>query len=82
MGGIVSFLTSVKKWVVTTIFLLLLSFRLFAYPLLKDTANFGTIQIISYNAIQNNNYTILEEGNGYWIIEINGEILYVDKPSS
>lgn len=58
------------------------NFSLIAYPAFKDTVNYGTIQIISYQELQNYNYTILEDGGDYWVIEINGEIVYIDKPSS
>jgi len=78
----VAFIIPAKKWIVTSILLTSFLISLVAYPVMQDTANYGTIPIISYQEAQNYEYTILEEGGDYIIIEINGEDYYMKLPSN
>jgi len=45
----------------------------------SGSINYDELPSLSYEEIADEDFIILEDGNGYWIIVINGEKYYVAK---
>ena len=66
-----------NKFLTTFIFISVFACNIFSTN--SAGINYDELPVISYEEIADEDFIILEDGSGYWIIEINGEKYYVPK---
>ena len=66
-----------NKSLITFIFISVFACNVFSTN--SGSINYDELPVVSYEDIVDEDFIILEDGSGYWIIEINGEKYYVPK---
>ena len=66
-----------NKSLITFIFISVFACNVFSTN--SGSINYDELPVVSYEEIADEDFIILEDGSGYWIIEINGEKYYVLK---
>ena len=70
-------LRKLNKSLITFIFIFVFACNLFSTN--STSINYDELPVISYEDIVDEDFIILEDGGGYWIIVIKGEKYYVPK---
>lgn len=66
-----------NKSLITFIFISVFAYNVFSTN--STSINYDELPVISYEDIVDEDFIILEDGGGYWIIVIKGEKYYVPK---
>jgi len=68
-----------NKFLIIFIFIFISVFACNVFSTNSASINYDELPVVSYAEIADEDFIILEDGSGYWIIEIKGEKYYVAK---